>query len=128
MIDSGSAAPSPPRSASPRVVVVGTCASGKSSLAATLKAAGIQAMAVSQEHSGVRELWDRTSPTHVILLETDVETIRSRRGDPAWPVWLFEEQSARLASARAHATLVIDTRNLSKDEVVAVALSHVTSG
>lgn len=111
--------------AAPRVVVVGTCASGKSSLVAGLKQAGVVATAVGQEHSAVRDLWQRSSPTHVIVLVTDVETIRERRQDPSWPHWLFEEQTARLVSAREGATLTIDTRSIGRDEVLRLTLSHL---
>src|SRR6476660_778659 len=41
----------------PRVVVVGVCSSGKSTLVGRLKTAGYDAHACSQEHSYVPHLW-----------------------------------------------------------------------
>ncbi|HEX5503007.1 MAG TPA: hypothetical protein VFW96_10315, partial [Thermomicrobiales bacterium] len=48
--------------AGPRVVVVGPCAAGKTTLVARLRARGHDAAVCAQEHSGVPYLWQLTRP------------------------------------------------------------------
>jgi len=54
-----------------RVVVVGPCASGKSSLVAALAALGYDARVCGQEHSIIRELWRHSAPDVLIALAVD---------------------------------------------------------
>ena len=91
-----------------RIVVVGSCASGKSTLVAALRAYGFEAYACAQEHSGIKTLWRHYNPDLVVLLETDLRTIRSRRS-PTWPSNLYRVQRRRLASARSAANVIINT-------------------
>lgn len=104
---------------SPRIVVVGPCASGKTSLTRALRDLGYDASVCGQEHSEIATLWRRTAPDVVIALQVDLATIRRRRGDD-WPERLFREQQRRLADALAAATLVVDTSRL--DPAATVAL------
>lgn len=94
---------------SSRVVVVGHCASGKTTLVEQLKALGVDASAVAQEHSDIDDLWDHYSPDTVIFLDVSLETIRQRRDNPDWPEWIYELQTERLEAARVRADLVVDT-------------------
>jgi hypothetical protein len=106
-----------------RVAIVGTCASGKSSVVARLRARGIDAFAVAQEHSVISELWNHREPDHVVLLEVKLATVRARRDDPDWPEWIYDLQQERLVSAREHASAIIQTDDLGLDDVVAAILS-----
>lgn len=101
-----------------RVAVVGPCAAGKSTLVAALKAAGYDARHPAQEHSFVQDMWlRRVHPDVLIYLEVSHEAYRRRRPkDDAGPEYL-EMQRARLAHARAHANLVIDTSDLTAEAV-----------
>ncbi|HEX5500302.1 MAG TPA: hypothetical protein VFX03_13780, partial [Thermomicrobiales bacterium] len=65
----------------PRIVVVGPCASGKSTLARGLRERGFDAEVCGQEHSDIASLWRHTAPDVVIALSVDLATIRDRRGD-----------------------------------------------
>jgi len=103
-----------------RVVVVGPCASGKSSLVAALAALGYDARVCGQEHSIIRELWRHSAPDVLIALAVDLSTIRERRS-PTWPATIYAAQQERLAPAFAAADLIIDTTQLDLDAVVATA-------
>lgn len=105
-----------------RVAVVGPCASGKSSVVARLRAHGLDAYAVAQEHSVVVELWRHLAPDRVVFLDTALATVRQRRGDDSWPAWIYQTQQERLASARAHADVVVETDQLDLEQVVGVVL------
>lgn len=105
---------------SPRIVVVGPCASGKSTLVSRLIENGYDAYAVAQEHSGVRELWKRKDPDVLIALDVRLEVVRQRRS-PEWLQAVYERQHQRLASAYEAADLVIDTAAHDADEVLALA-------
>lgn len=107
---------------SPVIVIVGPCASGKSSLAAALREHGLDARVVAQEHSMVSDLWRRRNPDVLIGLDVDLETLRARRS-PAWLAPVYESQRARLAGAFGEADLLLDTSPLSRDEVIETVLA-----
>jgi hypothetical protein len=109
------------------VAVVGTCASGKTSVVACLQARGIDAYAVAQEHSIVAELWRHRDPDRLVYLETSLATIRRRRSDDSWPEWIYETQLQRLAHARKHADVTVGTDALDLHAVVD-AVSAALSG
>ena len=103
----------------PLVKVVGVSAAGKSTLVRKLRAAGYNARPASQEHSDVPDMWQRIRPPAVLIyLHADLESQRQRRPDVSWwtPAHLAQEE-ARLAHARAHAHLVVDTRHRSPEQV-----------
>lgn len=108
----------------PRVVVVGPCASGKTTLVERLKAAGVDARVSGQEHSSVRNLWRTLDPDVLIALDLDLDTLRARR-HPAWPAKLYEVQHTRLAGAFDVADLTIDTGVASQDDVFAAAMELI---
>jgi hypothetical protein len=111
-----------------RVAVVGTCASGKSSVVAALRDRGIDAYAVAQEHSIVAELWRHLQPNRLVYLETGLETIRRRRSDNAWPEWIYQAQLRRLAHARQHAEIIVCTDDLELDRVVDTVFTALSGG
>ncbi len=107
----------------PLIGIVGACGAGKSTLAGALRARGYNARQVSQEHSGVPDLWRRfTHADLLIYLDISLDTLRMRQQDPEWPAWLFERQRERLAVARANCDLYLQTDDLSPEEVLARAL------
>lgn len=105
-------------STSPRIAVVGACASGKSTLIDALIAAGYEARHVAQEHSYVPHMWQRiTRPDILIYLDVDYETIMARRPHFNFQPADLTQQNGRLAHARQHADLYLDTTNLTPAQV-----------
>ena len=105
-----------------RIVLVGPCASGQTTLVERLKAVGLDAAVSGQEHSGVRGLWRRMDPDVVVALDVDRATIRKRRS-PDWPESIYRAQRERLAQAFAGADLIIDTATHDEDAVVGLVTS-----
>lgn len=109
------------------VVVVGPCGAGKTTLAAALRHEGYAVRAVAQEHSIIRELWRHGGEVAaLIFLDAAPQAISVRRGHD-FPLWLYREQIERLKSAREHATMVLDTTELSAAEVRAAVIGHLQS-
>lgn len=101
----------------PRVVVVGPCGSGKSTLVDGLRRLGVPATVCGQEHSEIATLWRHSDPDLVVALEVDLPTLRRRRGEE-WPEWLYLVQRRRLRSAAAAADLLLDTSVLDEEAVL----------
>ncbi len=94
----------------PQVKVTGTSAAGKSTLVRGLRAQGINARAAGQEHSQVPDMWQRLHPPRILIyLEATLEAQRARRPDVTWTAAWLRMEKRRLAHARAHADLQIDT-------------------
>ena len=100
-----------------KIVVVGPCAAGKSTLVAALRELGYDAHASGQEHSEIATLWQHSQPDVLITLAVDIGAVRDRRGG-SWPEWLHDLQVRRLAAASRAADLAIDTTALSPQTVV----------
>ena len=112
-----------------RIVVVGPCAAGKSTLVAALRALGYDARVSGQEHSAIPNLWQHSHPDVLIALDVDIAAVRDRRGSE-WPEWLHDLQVQRLNVATSAADLAIDTTGLRAqvvvDRVVAFLEKHDT--
>ena len=109
------------------VIIVGPCGAGKSTLVDALNTQGYKARVVAQEHSVVPDLWQRGGrPAALIVLEAERSTIVRRRGGD-FPVWLLEQQRERLASARAHADLVLHTDEAAPEEVASQVVEYLQS-
>jgi len=101
-----------------RIALVGPCASGKSTLAHSLKVAGFEVRQPAQEHSFVPDMWQRLSkPDVLIFLDVDYTHFQQRRpinnGNPEYLV----EQYRRLAHAQKHCDFYLNTSGLDKEEV-----------
>ncbi len=110
-------------SAKPVIHIVGVCGSGKSTLARHLNLRGYEARQISQEHSGVPDLWRwRRTPDALIYLDASNEQIRQR-----YP-WLnltdayLGQERIRLAHARDHADCYLFTDGLTPEQVAEKAL------
>jgi shikimate kinase len=110
--------------AQPRIVVVGPCASGKSTLAGQLRELGHDVRVSGQEHSSIHNLWQKLDHDLLIALEIDLETLRARRSE-SWPQAIYDRQQERLQGAYDVADVIIDTANTPPDEVVAQVLAAI---
>lgn len=106
------------------IVVVGPCASGKSTLVDGLVGLGYRARVVGQEHSEIERLWQRHDPAVVIGLQVRLETVRNRRGHE-WSAAVYERQQRRLAMAMAAAAVVLYTDELSAMATLAAAAAVI---
>lgn len=103
---------------SPRIAIVGPCASGKTSLAKALRARGLDARQIAQEHSYVPDMWARlTRPDILICLHASYE-VCTRRKSLGWTRPEYEDQVSRLRHARHNCHLFLITDDLSPEEVV----------
>jgi thymidylate kinase len=100
-----------------KIGVVGPCGAGKSTLVQALRERGIDAHEIAQEHSGVPAMWQRiTRPDLLVYLDVSRETAERRLERELPPEW-WEEMTARLAHARAHADLIVETGGRTPEEV-----------
>lgn len=107
-----------------KIVVVGPCAAGKSTLVSALRGLGYDAHVSGQEHSEIATLWQHSQPDVLIALDVDITAVRDRRGG-SWPEWLHDLQVRRLADASLAADLAIDTTKLSTQAVVARVVAYL---
>lgn len=112
----------------PLIAIVGPCASGKSTLAGRLHAQGIHARQIAQEHSYVPDMWQvLTQPDILVFLDASYETCTLRK-NLDWSESEYQEQQHRLRHARAHCDILVDTTDLSPDEVEARVKSALSGG
>jgi deoxyadenosine/deoxycytidine kinase len=114
-----------PGSTSGLVGVVGPCGSGKSTLIAGLERTGYRCRHIAQEHSYVPYMWKRiTNPDVLIFLDASFVVCTERRR-LTWFESDYLAQLRRLAHARQHADLIIETDFLSTDEVLTRAIDFL---
>jgi len=109
------------------IVVVGPCASGKSTLVNGLRERGYTSARLSpQEHSGAQKLWAwRGQPDVLIYLDAKVETINRRQGRADWTQAELDEQHNRLRSAREACHLYLPTDDLTIPQVLETVAAFV---
>ena len=98
--------------------VVGPCGSGKSTLTGGLSLLGYRARHIAQEHSYVKDMWQRlTRPDILVFLDASWPVTCQRR-NLHWTEAEWQEQQFRLRHAREHADLFLNTDALSIEEVL----------
>jgi deoxyadenosine/deoxycytidine kinase len=105
--------------------VVGPCGSGKSTLIRGLEQRGYTCRHIAQEHSYVKDMWQRiTHPDLLIFLQASfsVSTMRRRLN---WREQDYDEQQRRLSHANQHADIIIDTDPLTPQQVLEKALAFL---
>ncbi|MBK8988061.1 MAG: hypothetical protein IPM39_18665 [Chloroflexi bacterium] len=113
-------------SESPRIALVGPCASGKSTLGSALRAAGYNVRQPAQEHSYVPYMWQRlTRPDILIYLDLDFATLAQRHPHTHGGPERLAEQHQRLSHAHAHAHFYLDTSGLTPQEIQAKVLAFL---
>ena len=106
------------------VAVVGPSAAGKSTLVAALRARGIRTRHVAQEHSYVRDMWQRIAdPDVLIYLDVSYEETQRRRG--RWGPERLRVERERLSHAREHADLVVHTDDLTPEQMLEQVLAFL---
>ncbi|QNO15742.1 hypothetical protein HYG86_13705 [Alkalicella caledoniensis] len=109
-----------------KIAVVGNCAAGKTTLVKGLKQEGyINAYNVPQEHSVVLKFWQRYNPKLLIYLTCSLEEAKKRRPRIAWGQERLEDQKKKLQNAYENKDLLIDTNNLSIDDVLKIAIEYI---
>jgi shikimate kinase len=101
-----------------RVVLVGACGSGKTTLAQGLVPLGYEVRECRQEHSGVPHMWQVISRPDVLIYLDASEDVVERRGRRQYVPGLYEDQRRRLAHARAHCDLYVMTDDLTPSQVL----------
>ena len=102
--------------------IVGPCGAGKSTLVAGLEKHGYACRHIAQEHSYVQTMWQIiTKPDVLIYLDTSF-AVSTTRAKLNWLEKDHAEQLKRLAHAREHANLLIETDELTPDDVLQRAL------
>jgi hypothetical protein len=101
-----------------RVVVVGPCAAGKTTLVNNLRRFGYDIHSCAQEHSSVPELWKvRCRADILVHLDAELETIARRQNRADWTTARLAAQRTRLADARKHCDLYLATDDLTREQV-----------
>ena len=101
-----------------RIAIAGPCSAGKSTLVSALREAGYDARHVAQEHSYVPAMWQRVGrPDLLIYLDLSYATARARRPYIDGGPQRLAEQHRRLAHARKHCNLYVNTNALTPQQV-----------
>lgn len=109
----------------PKIGIVGPCASGKTTLARGLERLGFPARPIAQEHSFAPAMWQRIANPD-LLIYLDVSFANSMKRRPLnWTEADFQEQLRRLEHARENADLLIDTNPLTIEQVLQTVLDFI---
>jgi guanylate kinase len=107
--------------------LVGPCGAGKSTLAGMLRARGYTVRHIAQEHSYVKDMWQRIAkPDVLIFLNATYATTKERR-QFNWEESDYAEQQRRLAHAREHAHLLVQTDALNPEDALDQILKYLAS-
>ena len=102
----------------PRIVVVGPCAAGKTTLVNNLRPRGYNIKSCVQEHSFTPQLWLKFSKAEILVfLDAELSTIARRQNRSDWTQSRLDGQRRRLTHARAHCDLYLSTDNLTREQV-----------
>ncbi|MFH2038698.1 MAG: hypothetical protein ABIJ65_04610 [Chloroflexota bacterium] len=115
----------PPENKNLKIGIVGPCSSGKTTLVDGLTKHGFNARHIAQEHSFVPDMWQRISqPDLLIFLDVSFSVSQHRRF-LNWNFSDYEEQQKRLAHARQHANLRINTDDYSIEDILSKVLDFL---
>ena len=108
------------------VGVVGPCGSGKSTLIAKLEKHGYACRHIAQEHSYVQAMWQIISKPDILIYLHASFPVSTARRKLNWREKDHTEQLRRLSHARDNAHIIINTDDLTPDQVMAKALDYLT--
>ena len=109
----------------PLIGVVGPCGSGKSTLISGLEPFGYACRHIAQEHSYVQAMWQIISRPDLLIYLAASFSVSTARRKLDWREKDYQEQLRRLAHAREHAHLIIDTDSLTPEQVLQKALDFL---
>ena len=116
-----------PPGTKPLIGIVGPCGAGKSTLITGLEKHGYVCRHIAQEHSHVQAMWQIiTRPQLLIYLHASFPISTARR-QLNWREKDHTEQLRRLAHAREHANLLIETDDLTPEQVLQKALDFLSN-
>ncbi len=99
--------------------VVGPCSAGKSTLAFALRDLGYRVKVIMQEHCSAPDMWQRlTKPDVLVYLDVSEKTAAKREGLSKPSSWWKDERQIRLAHARMHCNIYVDTTIMTPLEVL----------
>ncbi len=108
----------------PLIGLVGACKSGKSLLKANLARRGYPARHIAQEHSFAPRMWQQIAqPDVLVFMEVSFADTLAR--GQRWQEADYQEQLRRLAHARAHADLVVNTSQNSPEQILAQVIAFL---
>ncbi len=117
---------SEPGERAPLIGIVGPCSSGKTTLARALRARGYPVKEIMQEHCAAPDMWRRiTHPDLLIYLDVSLAVAAQREGLQEPSSWWPAERQVRLAHARQHCNIYVDTSSLSPEEVAAQVMAQL---
>ena len=109
----------------PLIGVVGPCGAGKSTLIAGLENYGYSCRHIAQEHSYVQAMWQIISKPDVLIYLGASFPVSTARRKLTWLEKDHSEQLRRLAHAREHAHLIVNTDDLTPEQVLQKALTFL---
>jgi guanylate kinase len=115
----------PPAKPALLIGITGPCGAGKTTLAAGLQRNGYRARAIVQEHSYVKDMWQRLTKPDILIFLQASRAAGAKRRKLDWTEAEWEEQQRRLAHARSHADFSLDTDLLGIDEVLEAVLEFL---
>lgn len=102
----------------PRIVVVGPCAAGKTTLVGNLRSQGYNIKSCAQEHSFAPRLWKEYSKAEILVfLDAELPTIARRQNRSDWTQARLDAQRQRLSHARQHCDFYVHTDALTREQV-----------
>ena len=105
--------------------IVGPCGSGKSTLVEGLEKHGYECRHIAQEHSYVPTMWRLISKPDLLIYLHASFTTSSNRRKLNWHEKDYAEQLRRLAHAREHAHLSINTDDLTPGRILQIVLDFI---
>ena len=109
----------------PLVGVVGPCGSGKSTLITGLENYGYRCRHIAQEHSYVPAMWQKIGKPDILIYLDASFSVSTARRQLNWQKKDHDEQIRRLAHARDHANLFVDTDHLTPEQVLQNVLVYL---
>ena len=108
-----------------KIGLVGVCGSGKTTLTNGLKPYYANVRQIAQEHSFVQDMWSRlVNPDILIYLHASYSATLQRK-QFNWSEKDYQKQIQRLHHAHQHADLMIETDNLSTNEILDLVLDFL---
>lgn len=92
---------------------------------AGLERRGFRCRHIAQEHSHVQAMWQIITKPDLLIYLNSSFAISTARRKLDWREKDYEEQLRRLAHAREHANIIIETDTLTADEVLQKVLDSL---